>query len=136
MKMAPGALPRPDKVPEQRLLSPELGFSISAALGRVLEISLWVLLVLGQEVTYRRRDDARGCQGQPGAHHVRVKARPRLVPLWWAPGLPLALLWTPPSFRVKTDVREFSAHSENISLRTFLKYKNSRKQKLARVILN
>jgi hypothetical protein len=25
MEMAPGALPRPDRVPEQRLLSPEIG---------------------------------------------------------------------------------------------------------------
>ena len=32
MKMVPGALPRPDRVPEQELLSPELGFSMAAEL--------------------------------------------------------------------------------------------------------
>ena len=35
MKMAPGALPHPGRVPEQRLLSPELGFLVAAELGRV-----------------------------------------------------------------------------------------------------
>ena len=35
MKMAPGALPRPGRVPEQKLLSPELGFWMAAELGRV-----------------------------------------------------------------------------------------------------
>ena len=35
MKMDPGALPRPGKVREQRLLSPELGFWMTAELGRV-----------------------------------------------------------------------------------------------------
>ena len=32
MEMAPGALPRPGKVPKQRLLSPELGFWMAAEL--------------------------------------------------------------------------------------------------------
>ena len=35
MEMAPGALPRPGKVPEQRLLSPELGFRMAAEHGDV-----------------------------------------------------------------------------------------------------
>ena len=32
MEMTPGAIPRPGGVPEQRLLSPELGFLVAAAL--------------------------------------------------------------------------------------------------------
>ena len=32
MEMAPGAIPRPGRVPEQRLLSPELGFQMAAEL--------------------------------------------------------------------------------------------------------
>ena len=32
MEMAPGAIPRPGRVPEQRLLSPELGFLVAAEL--------------------------------------------------------------------------------------------------------
>ena len=32
MEMAPGAIPRPGKVPKQRLMSPELGFLVAAAL--------------------------------------------------------------------------------------------------------
>ena len=35
MKMAPGAIPNPDRVPEQELLSPELGFLVAVALGYV-----------------------------------------------------------------------------------------------------
>ena len=31
MEMTPGAIPRPGGVPEQRLLSPELGFAMAAA---------------------------------------------------------------------------------------------------------
>ena len=32
MEMAPGAIPRPGRVPKQRLLSPELGFLVAAEL--------------------------------------------------------------------------------------------------------
>ena len=32
MEMAPGAIPRPGRVPKQRLLSPELGFRMAAEL--------------------------------------------------------------------------------------------------------
>ena len=32
MQMAPGAIPRPGRVPKQRLLSPELGFLVAAEL--------------------------------------------------------------------------------------------------------
>ena len=35
MKMAPGAIPNPGRVPKQELLSPELGFLVAAALGCV-----------------------------------------------------------------------------------------------------
>ena len=35
MKMSPGAFPRPGRVPEQRLMSPKLGFLVAAELGRV-----------------------------------------------------------------------------------------------------
>ena len=32
MEMTPGAIPRPGRVPKQRLLSPELGFLVAAEL--------------------------------------------------------------------------------------------------------
>ena len=31
MEMAPGAIPRPGRVPEQRFMSPELGLTMAAA---------------------------------------------------------------------------------------------------------
>jgi hypothetical protein len=39
MEMAPGALPRPGRVPEQRLLSPEIWLRRQRRRGTVLEIS-------------------------------------------------------------------------------------------------
>jgi hypothetical protein len=39
MEMAPGALPRPDRVPEQRLMSPEICLRRRRRCGTVLEIS-------------------------------------------------------------------------------------------------
>jgi hypothetical protein len=41
--MAPGALPRPSRVPEQRLLSPEICFRWRQRCGTVLKISPIVL---------------------------------------------------------------------------------------------
>jgi hypothetical protein len=43
MEMAPGALPRPGRVPEQRLLSPEIRRWRRRSCGTVLEISPTVL---------------------------------------------------------------------------------------------
>ena len=40
MKMAPEVIPRPGRVPEQELLSPELGFLVAAELGGVSGKSL------------------------------------------------------------------------------------------------
>ena len=44
MEMAPGAIPRPGRVPKQRLLSPELGFWMAAELwnfsGEIVDCSV------------------------------------------------------------------------------------------------
>ena len=38
MEMDPGAIPRPGRVPEQRLLSPELGLAMTAATELFVEL--------------------------------------------------------------------------------------------------
>jgi hypothetical protein len=88
MKMAPGALPRPGRVPEQRLLSPELGFWMAAELGRVSGKILRCLWFLGQEATYRRRGFPRG--GPPLSRRVEGARGPYPMPSsrplnWWLP---------------------------------------------------
>ena len=75
MKMTPGALPHPGRVPEQRLLSPKLGFWIVAELGCVSGKILRYGSELGQEGIYGRRGDARRCPRPPGAHQARARTR-------------------------------------------------------------
>ena len=59
MEMAPGALPRPGRVPEQELLSLELGFSMAVGLrcvsGKIVGGSS-VFTVLGILYAKRRRE--------------------------------------------------------------------------------
>jgi hypothetical protein len=62
MEMDSGALPHPDRVPEQRLLSPKIGLQWWRHCGTFL----------GKRF-YRRRGDVRG--GPGGPHHT--PARPR-----------------------------------------------------------
>jgi hypothetical protein len=94
IEMAPGALPRPSKVPEQRLLSPEIGLRrrrrCRTFLGKT-PIDLGFLL---RKALYRRRG---GVRGRPGAPHHRG-AQPRVYArhprVWLVPGPPSALLQT------------------------------------------
>ena len=55
MKIASGELSRPGIVPEQRLLSPELGFWMAAELGRVSGKILQYMVFLGQGGIYGLR---------------------------------------------------------------------------------
>jgi hypothetical protein len=128
MEMAPGALPRPDRVLEQRLLSPQIGLR-RAALQNFSGKNTDSFRVFTMEALYRRRGNVRG---QPGASHHRV-ARPGVHPhhhlVWSPPGPPSTLLWTPSRAGGKIGTSGFvSSNSKNISCVTFLKHKNSRKQ--------
>jgi len=131
MKRPPVTISPSGRVPEQGCRSPRLDFRGD---GASMYVS-WKItpspIKLGLKATNRRRGDGRRWPGRPGGPQARPRVGPRLGCLWLPPGPPPGLLWSPSSFRVKNDFRGFSAHSENISLRTFLKYKNSRKQELA-----
>ena len=135
MKRPPAMISPSGRVPEQGCRSPRLDFRGD---GASLYVS-WKITpssnFLGFRAIYRRRGDERRWPGRPGAHQARPRADPHLGVTQLPPGPPPGLLRSLSSFRVKTDLRGFSAHSENISLRGFLKYKNSRKQQLAWGIL-
>jgi hypothetical protein len=128
MEMATGALPRPGRVPEQRLLSPEIGLrrrrhcrTLSWKTPTDLGFSLRRLYI---------GEGAMSKDGQ-GPHTIG----------WCALGVTRTTTWCgcprPPSnssldsvsCRGKTGTSGFvSSNFENISCVTFLKHKNSRKQ--------
>ena len=56
MEMAPGAIPRPGRVPEQRLLSPESCFGIDGGVGTFCGLMPIELGFLRQEAGCRNRD--------------------------------------------------------------------------------
>jgi hypothetical protein len=130
MEMAPGALSRPGRVPEQRLLSPKIGLRrrrcCRTFLGKTpinLGFRLWRAL-------YRRRGGVRGRSG-PTHHRVaRPRGHPRHQVVWW----PLAPLWL--SFGLRHVSRKIggsgfvSCNSENISCETFLKHKIAENREL------
>jgi hypothetical protein len=125
--MAPGALPRPGRVPEQRLLSPKIRRrrrSCGTVLGKipiVLGFSIGRLLI-GEGAS------SGGDQGglTIGGHDQGLGRAPS-----WC-GQPLApsgsrLIFGP--LPGKIGVLELvSSNSENISYVAFLKHKNSKKQ--------
>jgi hypothetical protein len=128
MEMAPGAHPRPGRVPEQRLLSPEIGLRrrqrCRTFLGKTpndLGFSRWRLFIGGRAMS----------EGSQGPHTIgwRALGVTRATRLC---GGPLAPLWL--SFGLclvsgKIGGSGFvSSNSENIYCVAFLKHKNSRNQ--------
>src|SRR3954470_7929644 len=78
MEMAPGALPRPGKVPEQRLSVPRISPSVPAALQRFLWISSELFRVFGSEDSYKRRRQGRWRARGPTPPMGATRAGPRL----------------------------------------------------------
>jgi hypothetical protein len=128
MEMAPGALPRSGRVPEQTLLSPEIGLRRWRRCGTFLGETptdygfCFGRLYIGGEAVL---------EGGQGPHtwwwHVQgAPAPPYGVPAPWPPS------GSPSDFVLcqgKIEGSGFiSSNSENISCVTFLKHKNSRKQ--------
>jgi hypothetical protein len=130
MEMAPGAIPHPDRVPEQRLMSPEIGLRWRWRCGTFDGRRLDDLGFLPQREYIGGRAMS---EGGPGAHTTWWHNQGTRATPWC--GQPLALLRL--CFGLCLRVRKIeslafvSSNSENISYVTFLKYKNSRKQELA-----
>jgi hypothetical protein len=130
MEMAPRAIPHPSRVPEQRLMSPEIGLRWRQRCGTFYG---WILDYLGfspmREYIGRRAMS----EGGPGAHTTwwrgqRGVAPPYGVPASW-PSSISALDSVFVSGKIGCSAFVLS-NFENISCVTFLKYKNSRKQDL------
>jgi hypothetical protein len=125
MKMAPGAIPHPSRVPEQRLLSPKIHLRRRWRCGTLsrktpigLGFSRWRLSIGGGAMS----------EGTRGAH--QVVARPGVDPRHQVVWRLLALLRLCFGLRLmpgKIGTSGFIlSNSENISCVTFLKHKNSR----------
>ena len=75
MEMAPGAIPRPGRVPEQRLSVPRILFATAAELRNVSWMEADCFRVFDLEGINRRRGEAGRCM--EWAHHAQ--ARPGLA---------------------------------------------------------
>jgi hypothetical protein len=131
MEMAPNALSRPGRVPEQRLLSPKIGLRRRRCCGTFLEKTP---IDLGFS---RRRLFIGGgamSEGSQGPHTIGWRALGVTCTTRWCGGAlaPLRLSFGLRLVSGKIGGSTFvSSNSENISCATFLKHKNSKKQELA-----
>jgi hypothetical protein len=118
--MAPGALPRPGRVPEQRLLSPEIRRWWRRSCGT---LSGKLPTPLGFPVPRLYIGEGASLEEGPGSL-TRAQRRSCV----WGPGGSYSSsdLWKLPG---KIRLQELvSSNSENISCVSLLKHKNSRKQ--------
>jgi hypothetical protein len=125
--MALGALPRPGRVPEQRLLSPEIHRwrrrSCRTVLGKMP-------IVLGFSVGRLFIGEGASSGGDQGGHTIGGRGQglgraPYCVGSPWPPSSSRSVFGPLPG---KIRLLELvSSNSENISCVAFLKHKNSRK---------
>ena len=94
MKMAPRALPHPGRVPEQRLLSPEMEFQMAAEHGVVFANMMIRPRVHASGGIYGRRGSVGGCSRQPRHRRAWATPRPRPAMAWWPRSPTLSLVWT------------------------------------------
>jgi hypothetical protein len=126
--MAPGVLPHPGRVPEQRIMSPKICLRRRRSCGTVLEI---LPIDLGFSV-------GRLLIGEGASSGVDQGSSPQVgaARAWAAPPGGEGSLWPLSSSRSVFDtlpekirlLQLISSNSENISYVAFLKHKNSRKQ--------
>ena len=97
---APGAIPRPGRVPEQRVLSPEIDFRDGGGTGWVFVSWFFLLMFLGHDGLYRRRIGVGGATGCPD-HRGAPPPWPRRGVVWWPCPPSLAVLVCSGWFREK-----------------------------------
>jgi hypothetical protein len=125
MEMAPGAIPRPGRVPEQRLLSLEIGFRWRQRCGTFRG---WMPIPLG---FLHRRQFVGGrtmSEGTRGAHTMWWRGQRWARTTQWC-GRLSALLRLPFGLRLRVSKIGTSgfvlSNCENIFYTTFLKYKTA-----------
>jgi hypothetical protein len=127
IEMAPGAIPHPGRVPEQRLLSPEIGLRWRRRCGTFHGRRLDYLGFSPQREYIGRRAMS---DGGPGAHTTWWHGQGVARATTWC-GCLLALLRLCFGLRLRDSkigtLGFVSANSENISCVTFPKHKNNRK---------
>jgi hypothetical protein len=126
IEMAPGALPRPDRVPKQRLMSPKISLRRRRRCGTLLGETP-IDLGFSRRMLYIG-GGAMSEDGQ-GTHTIRWRTQGSTRATTWC-GCPLAPLRLFFGLRLMSGEIGTSgfvlSNSENISCVTFLKHKNSR----------
>jgi hypothetical protein len=128
MEMAPGALLRPSRVPEQRILSPEICLWRRRRCGTILGKTPILLgfsvgsLLIGEGAS---SGVDQGASPWVGAARGWAALPRGVASLWPLSGSRLVLVLHPGKIGVSELV---SSNSKNISCVAFLKHKNSRKQ--------
>jgi hypothetical protein len=130
MEMAPGALPRPGRVPEQRLLSPEIcwwrRWSCGTSSGKLpipLGFSVGRLYIGGEAAS----EDGQVAHTTPWRGQEGGAPPPGVAALWPPSGSPLVFVLHPGKIGVSAFV---SSNSENISCVAFLKHKTAENREL------
>jgi hypothetical protein len=130
MEMAPRAIARPGRVPEQRLLSPIIGLQWWR---RCKTFRGLIPILLGFSCRRHYIGGRAMSEGTQGPHTTRWRDQGVTRATTWC-GCLLAPLYLPFGLHVRDSkigtLGFVSSNSENISCKTFLKYKNSRKQEL------
>jgi hypothetical protein len=95
MEMAPTAIPSPGRVPEYRLLSPEIGLRWRRHCGTFRDSILDLFRAFASKAIYRRKGDVR--EHPRGPHHTvaQPEVGPRHPMVWPPPGSSPSPLWTP-----------------------------------------
>jgi hypothetical protein len=131
MEMAPGALPRPGRVPEQRLLSPEIGLRWRRRCGTLLGKTPIYLGFLRRRLFIGRGAMSEGSQGP---HTIWWRALGVTHTTRWCGG-PLAPLRLSFGLHLVSEkiggLGFISSNSENMSCVTFLKHKTAENIELA-----
>ena len=94
IEMAPGVNPRPGRVPEQELLTPETEFRMAAEHRGVFAIMTIRARVYASGAIYRRRGGVGGCLRQPRHRRARATPGPRSAMAWWPRSPTLSPVWT------------------------------------------
>ena len=127
MEMAPGKIPRPGRVPEQDLLTPETRFRWWRHDGTFRGRWSMILGFSRQEGINRPRYDGLGHPWAPHHFPARLEVGPRHQVVWRPRGSPPSPLWTPCTCRENRNLAFRFVQFQEYFLCNFCDTKNSRK---------
>ena len=120
MEMAPGVNPRPGRVPEQELLTPETEFRMAAEHGDVFGIMTIRARVYASGALNSPKGSSGSVTEAPHPRRARSPPRPRPARVWglWAPQL--LPFWLQESSGEISSTQKDSSNSENFGFLAFL----------------